>query len=205
MARKLGPKMRHSRRFGQPLIFSAKEAKVLTRRGYPPGQHGPSASSRISEYGLQLREKQKAKLIYGVLERQFRKYFEEAFQRTGDTGEILLQMLERRLDNIVYRAGFGMTRAQARQFVTHGHVQVNGRLVDIPSARVRVNDIVTIRPQSLKSKYVENMKKTLENHEAPAWVQVDKEKTTAKILAIPSRRELELNIDPQLIVEFYSR
>lgn len=205
MARKLGPKIRYSRRYGQPLFFTAKEAKILTRRGYPPGQHGPSASSRLSQYGVQLREKQKAKLMYGVLERQFRKYYEEAYSQTGDTGEHLLEFLERRLDNAVYRAGFATTRAQARQLVSHGHIHVNGRLVDVPSFRVKIGEKISIRPNSRAKSYFATAAKAMENHEAPVWLAVDKAEMTATVLADPQKANLELNLDPQLIVEFYSR
>lgn len=205
MARKLGSRLKYSRRFGQPLFFTQKEAKVLQRRNYPPGQHGPSASSRLSEYGLQLREKQKAKLIYGLLERQFRKLFEEAFRRTGDTGELLLQFLERRLDNVVYRLGLAGTRAQARQLVGHGHITVNGRPVDIPSFRVRAGDVIAVRDGSRQKKYFEPVVKTLEQHQPPAWLELKRDDLAGKILALPTKQDLELNIDPQLIVEFYSR
>lgn len=197
--------MKLSRRFGQPLFFTAKEAKVLQRRGYPPGQHGVSANNRMSGYGLQLREKQKAKLIYGILERQFRKYFEEVRSQTGNTGELLLQVLERRLDNVVYRLGLATTRAQARQLVNHGHVMVNGRLVNIPSFRVSVGDAISLRPQSQGKKYFADMTKTLENHTPPSWLALEKTALTGKVLSFPEPKELELNLQTQLIVEFYSR
>lgn len=197
--------MKLSRRYGQALFGTAKEAKVLQRRNYPPGQHGPSASGRISEYGLQLREKQKAKIIYGILERQFRKYYEEAFRMTGDTGALLLQMLELRLDNAVYRLGFATTRAQARQLVNHGHVHVNDRRVDIPSFRVRVGDVITVRPASQAKPYFDTMKKTLENHQAPGWLALEKSQLSGKVTALPAGEFLEQGIAPQLIVEFYSR
>jgi len=205
MARKTGPKMKLARRIGQPIYFTAKEAKILGRRGFAPGQHGQESGRRLSGYGIQLREKQKAKLTYGILERQFRKYFTEALDQTGDTGELLLQILERRLDNVLYRSGFATTRAQARQVVAHGHIHVNGKLVDIPSFRVRVGDIVSIRPQSTNKKYWEPIKKLLEMHEAGPWLQVDKEQLTSKVLAFPTRQDIEQSIQPQLIVEFYSR
>ncbi len=205
MARKLGPKMKSSRRYGQPLYFTAKEAKILQRRGYPPGQHGLSAGSRLSGYGVQLREKQKAKLIYGMLERQFRKYFEEAFGQKGNTGEFLIQILERRLDNVVYRLGLATTRAQARQLVNHGHISVNGRVTDIPSFRVKAGDVITPRSQSAAKTYFTLAQKTLENHTPPAWLELDKPTMTGKVLALPTRQDVELNVDTQLIVEFYSR
>lgn len=205
MARHTGPRLKHSRRFGQALFGTAKEAKVLQRRGYPPGQHGPTSRNRVSEYGLQLREKQKAKIIYGLLERQFRKYYEEAFRRTGDTGLLLLQFLERRLDNTVYRLGFATTRAQARQLVSHGHVMVNGRRVDIPSFRIKVGDQLSIRPESNQKKYFETVVKTLENYEAPAWLELKKTEMTGRVVALPEGDQLEKSIAPQRIVEFYSR
>lgn len=205
MARKTGPKMKHARRFGQPIYFTAKEAKVLSRRGYPAGQHGQKTGKRLSGYGIQLREKQKAKLIYGVLERQFHKYFVEALEQTGDTGELLLQLLERRLDNVVYRMGLAQSRPQARQIVGHGHVYVNGKPVNIPSYRVRIGEVVSIRPQSANKKVWEPIKKALETHQEPAWLQVDKEQFTAKVLALPTKLDIELAVEPQLIVEFYSR
>ncbi len=205
MARKTGPQIKRSRRFGQPLYFTAKEAKILQRRGYPPGQHGLSATSRLSGYGVQLREKQKAKLIYGLLERQFRKYFEEAFGQKGNTGDFLIQILERRLDNVVYRLGLATTRAQARQLVSHGHISVNGRVTDVPSFRVKAGDVVTPRPQSTGKTYFTAVQKTLENHTAPAWLTMDKSNMTGKVLALPTRQDVELSLNPQLIVEFYSR
>lgn len=205
MARKLGPKMKRSRRYGQPLYFTAKEAKVLQRRGYAPGQHGLSASTRMSSYGIQLREKQKAKLIYGLLERQFRKYFEEAFGQKGNTGEFLIQILERRLDNVVYRLGIATTRAQARQLVSHGHISVNGRVTDIPSFRVKVGDVIAPRTQSASKTYFSAVQKSIENHTPPVWLELSKPNLTGKVLALPTRQDVELNLDPQLIVEFYSR
>lgn len=197
--------MKLSRRYGVALFSTAKEAKILGRRGYPPGQHGQDGNKRMSGYGLQLREKQKAKLIYGVLERQFRKYFEEVLRQKGDTGELLLQNLERRLDNVVYRLGFASTRAQARQLVTHGHIHVNGKLVNIPSYRVVIGETVTIRPESKQKKYFEPIQKTLENYTQPAWLELDKERMAGKVLALPTKEDTERMVDLQLIVEFYSR
>lgn len=205
MARKIGPRLKHSRRYGLPLFGTAKEAKILARRGYPPGQHGAESNRRLSGYGLQLREKQKAKLIYGLLERQFRKYFEQVRRRTGDTGELLLQMLERRLDNVVYRLGFATTRAQARQLVGHGHIHVQGRLVDIPSYLVRPGEVISIRPQSRGKAYIETMKKTIESQVAPAWLELDKSALIGKVLSLPTATDTDRSINLQLIVEFYSR
>jgi small subunit ribosomal protein S4 len=205
MARKIGPRIKLSRRYGVALFGTAKEAKILGRRGYPPGQHGQEGNKRLSGYGLQLREKQKAKLIYGILERQFRKYFEEVRAQKGDTGELLVQNLERRLDNVVYRLGLGQTRAQARQIVTHGHMQINGKPVNIPSYRVRVGEVISIRPQSRNKKYFEPVVKTIESYTAPGWLELDKTALTGKILSLPTKDDTDRSIDLQLIVEFYSR
>lgn len=205
MARRLGPKMKLSRRYGVALFNTPKEAKILQRRGYPPGQHGPSATGRISEYGTQLRAKQKAKLMYGLLERQFRKYFMEALKQKGNTGFTLLRFLELRLDNVVYRLGLASTRAQARQLVAHGHIVVNGRVTDIPSYRVKVGDTVSVRSQSVQSAYFTTAAKALENVEAPSWLQLDKSNLSGKVLALPEQEHVEQNLEPQLIVEFYSR
>ena len=205
MARKTGPRMKLSRRYGVALFSTAKEAKILGRRGYPPGQHGQTTNRRLSGYGLQLREKQKAKLIYGLLERQFRKYFEEVRRKTGDTGEFLVQNLERRLDNVVYRLGLATTRAQARQLVNHGHIHVDGKLVNIPSYRVAIGEVITVRPQSKDKKYFEPIIKTLETHTAPAWLEMNKETLTGKVLNLPTKEDTERQFDLQLIVEFYSR
>lgn len=205
MARKIGPRIKLSRRYGIALFGTAKEAKILGRRGFPPGQHGQEGNKRLSGYGLQLREKQKAKLIYGVLERQFRKYFEEVLAQKGDTGELLVQNLERRLDNVVYRLGLAQTRSQARQIVTHGHMQVNGKPVNIPSYRVRVGEVISIRPQSRNKKYFEPVVKTIETYTAPGWLELDKGALTGKILNLPTKDDTDRSIDLQLIVEFYSR
>lgn len=205
MARRIGPRMKLSRRYGAALFNTAKEAKVLQRRNYPPGQHGPAASGRISEYGLQLREKQKAKIMYGLLERQFRKYFMEARIQTGDTGFTLLQFLELRLDNVVYRLGWATTRAQARQLVSHRHMTVNDRVVNIPSYRVRAGDRIGIRSHSTGKAIFATLAKSLENYEAPSWLELDKTALTGKILSLPDAVHVERNLAPQLIVEFYSR
>lgn len=205
MARKIGPRIKLSRRYGVALFGTKKETKILQRRPYPPGQHGPSASSRLSGYATQLREKQKARLIYGLLERQFSKYFHEAFDQTGDTGKLLLEMLERRLDNVVYRLGLAQTRAQARQIVTHGHIHVNGRLVDIPSYRVRPGETISIRPQSAGKGIFKDLENQLAEHQAPSWLDLNKTARSGKVLSRPADADLEKNLNVQLIVEFYSR
>lgn len=200
MARYTGPKRRLSRREGIPLF--AKDTKALERKGaVPPGQHGLRRRRRISEYGLQLREKQKMKRIYGVLEKQFKKYFEKASKVKGSTGLRLLELLETRLDNIVYRLGFSKSRAQARQLVSHGHIRVDDKKVNIPSHQVRVGQTVALSPKLVDNTQV---KKSLEEKETlPEWLE--RRATVGKVLIMPTRDEMEQSVDEQLIVEYYSR
>jgi len=202
MARYTGPKVKKARRFGE--AFTAKDAKVMMKRNYGPGQHGQS-QGRVSEYGTQLREKQKAKWTYGVMERQFRKYFEEASKKKGVTGDALLQFLEMRLDNIVYRMGFADTRAQGRQLVSHGFFDVNGKKVNIPSYRTKVGEVIRFRDGKRKSKYVEILKQRLKNLKTQEWVQTDVQNLSGKVLSVPSPEQIENRINTQLIVEYYSR
>lgn len=200
MARYTGPKRRLSRREGMALF--AKDAKALEKQGItPPGQHGLGRRRRTSEYGLQLREKQKAKRIFGVLEKQFKRYFDIAAKVRGATGLMLLQILETRLDNVVYRLGFTRSRMEARQLVTHGHIKVDEKRVTIPSFRVSVNQIIAI---SDKLRDNTQVKKSLEETlTLPAWLS--RKATIGKVLRIPQREEMEQAIDEQLIVEYYSR
>ena len=202
MARYTGPKVKKARRFGE--AFTARDAKTLMKRNYGPGQHGQN-QGRVSEYGTQLREKQKAKWTYGLLERQFRKYFEEALKRKGVTGDALLQSLEMRLDNIVYRMGFAETRAQARQLVSHGFFDVNGKKVNIPSYRAKVGELVQVREAKRKSKYIETLRQKMKNLKTQEWVQTDAQNLSGKVLSIPSPEQIENRINTQLIVEYYSR
>lgn len=197
-----GPKAKRARRLG--MAFTTKDAKVLQRRGYPPGQHG-QGRSRISEFGQQLREKQKAKVNYGVLERQFRRYFEQALKTPGVTGDNLLRFLELRLDNVAYRLGFADSRAQARQLVSHGFLDVNGKKVDIASYQVKVGDAVSIRAAKQKSAYVERLKEKLKNFHPQEWVQVEPTKLSGKVLGLPTPDMIGSTINTQLIVEHYSR
>ncbi len=204
MARNLKARCKACRRFGESVCGSAKCA--LIKRNYAPGQHGLKRKQRLSQYGTQLREKQKAKALYGILERQFANYYTEASRKVGNTAEQLLQLLERRLDNVVYRAGFGATRRQARQLVTHGHVTVNGRKCNIPSRQVKVGDVVAFKDAMTKSKYSENLAAAgLKMHEAPHWIQVDKSRFTAQVLSLPTAKDAENSIAVNMIVEFYSR
>jgi len=176
---------------------------TLEKRPTPPGQHG--RARRPSEYGLQLREKQKAKRFYGVGERQFRNYFARAVRTRGVTGQTLMILLERRLDNIVYRAGFAHSRKQARQIVTHGHVEVNGRKVDIPSYLVSPGDEVKIRPSHLRLEYFKSIADGLAGHNVPAWMALDAENWKVTIVRLPERDEVDAPVDERLIVELYSK
>ena len=203
MARYTGPKTRISRRFGVALFGPSK---ALERKNYGPGMHGPKGSRRKqSDYAIALAEKQKLRYQYGVLERQFRRYFSIASTRRGVTGEILLQLLETRLDNVIYRLGFANSRSAARQMVSHGHVQVNGRKVDVSSFNVRAGDAITVKdkPQSrrLAAKNLELTQIT----PVPDWLTVDKDQFSGKVSRIPTREEIAPIVNEQLIVELYSR
>jgi len=202
MARYTGPKIRASRKYGEPLTKKAE--KYLARRNYRPGQHGQSPQ-RVSEYGTQLREKQKAKIIYGLMEKQFRNYYEKASKKVGATGDTLLQLLEMRLDNVIYRLGFANTRAQARQMVSHAFFEVNGEKVNIPSYQVKVGDQITVRANKQKSALIKNLAPVLAQATTAEWVSLDAASFTGKVLSKPSREQMELNLNTQLIVEYYSR
>jgi small subunit ribosomal protein S4 len=182
-----------------------KEKCAVERRNFPPGQHGTRRGRRTLGYGLQLREKQKVKRIYGVLESQFRNYFEEADRRKGITGENLLVMLERRLDNVVYSLGFAASRAQARQLVRHGHVLVDGRKVSIPSYQVKANESVVVKEGSRKNPMIRSSVETARGRGVPEWLELDAENVSGKVLRLPSREDIKLPIQEQLIVELYSR
>jgi len=200
VARYTGPKRRLSRREGLPL--TGKDIKALERKGaLPPGQHGAKMRRRISEYGVQLREKQKAKRLYGILEKQFKGYVTAASKVKGATGLTLLELLETRLDNVVCRFGFSKSRAEARQLVSHGHIKVDNQKVNIPSYRLRAGQTIAMSDQMRDNTQV---KKSLEESETlPAWLE--RKATIGKVLRMPKREEMEQSIDEQLIVEFYSR
>ncbi len=201
MARYIGPKSRIARRFGEA-IFGPD--KVLDRRNYAPGQHGVNRRKKSSEYGIQLAEKQKAKYTYGVLERQFRLLFAQASRIKGITGEILLQLLESRLDNVVYRLGIAPTRAAARQLVSHCHITVDGKVVNIPSYQVKPGQVVAVRE---KAKSLEVIAASLEgfNHSKYPWLEWNEADKAGKFLNMPQREEIPENIKEQLIVELYSK
>jgi small subunit ribosomal protein S4 len=181
------------------------EKCAIEKRNLPPGQHGKARRAKLAGYGLQLREKQKVKRIYGILENQFRRYFEAAERQRGITGETLLQLLERRLDNVVYRLGFSTSRAQARQLVRHGHFLVNGRKADIPSLSLKAGDVVSLRPTSLKNPAIAHAMEEVKGRGIPEWLAFDAEKVAGRVVAIPSREQINLPVQEQLIVELYSK
>jgi small subunit ribosomal protein S4 len=181
------------------------EKCAIEKRNFPPGQHGKTRKAKLAGYGLQLREKQKVKRIYGVLEDQFRRYFEAAERTRGITGETLLQLLERRLDNVVYRIGFATSRPQARQIVRHGHVLVNGKKVDIPSYSVRQGDVVSILGRSQKNPVIEHAMEEVKGRGVPAWLLFDANAVSARVTSLPTREQINLPVQEQLIVELYSK
>ncbi|MEK7583994.1 MAG: 30S ribosomal protein S4 [Patescibacteria group bacterium] len=203
MARALGPKHKLCRSLGVKLCDSYKCPVV--KRNYPPGQHGQKKIRKLSDYGKQLREKQKAKYIYGLLERQFRTTFQRARKLSGNAGTNLLVLLERRLDNAVFRSGFAATKQLARQLVNHGHFQINGKRVDIPSYTVRVGDEIQVRQNKLKNAYWTNLLEAKKKTETPGWITADLAHLTIRVVAQPKPEELPQNIETQLIVEYYSR
>jgi small subunit ribosomal protein S4 len=206
MARSLGPKCKQCRREGMKLFLKGErcltEKCAVERRSYPPGEHGRGRIKQ-SEYLLQLREKQKARRYYGILEKQFRNYYEKAAKASGITGEALLRMLETRLDNVVYRLGFAASRAQARQIIRHGHFQVNGRRVNIPSYQVRPNDVVSLKPGSPVEQVVRDA--TDLTASVASWLQADHDNLTGKVLKLPERTDIDTPVQEQLIVELYSK
>ena len=205
MSRYTGPRARVSRRLGVNIWGTAGEVKALDRRPYPPGEHGRTRRrSSNSEYLTQLQEKQKARFSYGITERQFRNIYTEASSRQGVTGHILLQLLECRLDNIVYRAGWAATRPQARQFVNHGHIDVNGRRVDIPSYRARVGDVIELREKSREMVTVRWNLDVLDRA-APGWLEAGDGGQQVTVRELPSRDQIDIPVREQLIVELYSK
>jgi small subunit ribosomal protein S4 len=207
VARYIGPKAKLSRREGTDLFLKSarrsldSKCKVDTK----PGQHGRISGQRTSDYGLQLREKQKVKRMYGVLERQFRRYFAEASRKRGNTGELLLALLESRLDNVVYRMGIASTRAEARQLVSHRAIMVNGRTLNVPSALVRPNDVISVRERAKKQARIQDALNLAEQNGFPSWVSVDKTKVEGVLKSLPERSDIAADINESLIVELYSR
>lgn len=208
MARYTGEACRICRREGQKLFLKGQRCYsdkcAITRRAYGPGQHG-QRRKKMSEYGMQLREKQKTKSFYGVLESQFRKYFEMASSKKGVTGENLLQILESRLDNVVYRLGFGMSRPQARMLVRHGHFEVNGKKVNIPSYLVKAGDVITLKESSRQDEVFKENIQINAKKAMPSWLEADIENYIGKVVKLPTRDEIDLPVEEHLIVELYSK
>jgi len=208
MARYRGPVCRLCRREGLKLYLKGDRCYTtkcgVERRSYAPGQHG-QGRKKVSEYGLQLREKQKARRMYGILEGQFRRYFEKAERQPGITGENLLRLLERRLDNVVYRLGLGTSRNEARQLVRHGHFTVNGRKVNIPSYLLRAGDVIAVREKSKESPRIKELLERAADRTPPAWLEFDADQASARVVALPARDQIDAPVQEHLIVELYSR
>ncbi|HXD00266.1 MAG TPA: 30S ribosomal protein S4 [Verrucomicrobiae bacterium] len=202
MARYTGPRVRISRRFGIPIFGPTK---YLERRNYGPGVHGPKSRRKHTEYGLGLIEKQKLRYYYGLMERQFRGVYERALKRRGVTGEQMLQILETRLDNVIFHLGFATTRASARQLVGHGHVRVNGRKVNIPSFALKVNDVIEIKDTSVSRQLATKNLEMATSRAVPDWLSLNKETFKGNVMRIPTRDEIQPIANEQAVVEFYSR
>jgi len=209
MARYSGPVCRLCRREGMKLFLKGERCYTdkcaIEKRNFAPGQHGKTRKQKLAGYGVQLREKQKVKRIYGVLEDQFRRYFETADRTRGITGETLLQLLERRFDNVVYRLGLATSRAQARQLVRHGHFLINGKKVDIPSYSLRAGDLVAVRGSSQKNPAIAHAIEEVKGRGIPGWLTFDAGEQAGKILSLPTREQINLPVQEQLIVELYSK
>jgi small subunit ribosomal protein S4 len=209
MARYTGAVCRLCRREGTKLFLKgtkcASDRCPIEKRNFPPGQHGKDRKAKIVGYGLQLHEKQKAKRMYFTLEGQFREYYEKASRNPGVTGELLIQQLERRLDNVAFRLGFAISRRQARQVVRHGHVSVNGRKVNIPSFQVRVGDVIAIREAAKKMVIIEQGTQYAASNPVPVWLEADFQNMSGRVLSLPKRKDVAMPINEQLIVELYSK
>ncbi|MEA1986585.1 MAG: 30S ribosomal protein S4 [Candidatus Marinimicrobia bacterium] len=203
MARYIGPRGKICRRYSYPTFESPKFSNI--RKNYPPGEHGPTSRKRLSDYGIQLREKQRLKFLYGVLEKQFRNYYKKADKQEGVTGHNLLAMLELRLDNVVYRLGFAPTRRAARQLVTHRHIKVNGRIVNIPSFAVKPNEIISVKEKSKRMELILDSVKSIRSDNTLSWISLEKAKLEGSVLQIPEREDLPVEVDEQLVVELYSK
>jgi small subunit ribosomal protein S4 len=209
MGRYLDAKCKLCRRAGEKLFlrgercFSSKCA--IVKRNYPPGVHGPAGAPRLTSYGLQLKEKQKAKRIFGLSEKQFKNYYLKAKRIKGDTSEIFLQLLERRLDNVVYRLGFAKSRNQARQLVSHRHILLNGRINNKPNTQVKVNDVISIKPSSRTKAIFRYLQDTLSKHETPNWLKLNPKDFSGQVIALPKMGDMQYNFDIKTIIEYYSR
>ncbi len=208
MGRYIGPQVKIDRKLGAVVSGKKSAPKTLSRRNFPPGQHGRVKGRRrkLTEYGIRLMEKQKLKFLYGGLrEKQFKRYFDEASRSKGNTGQVLLQLLERRLDNVVYRLGFATTRRQARQWVVHGHFLINGKKVNIPSYRIDVGDIIELKPSSRDIPQILENIQNIDPRSVPPWLELDKDNFRGKVVDLPREIQLEVPVNLQYIIEFYSR
>ncbi|MBP1759361.1 MAG: ribosomal protein [Firmicutes bacterium] len=209
MARYTGPVCRLCRREGMKLFLKGERCYTgkcaIDRRAYAPGQHGQARAKKPTDFGLQLREKQKARRLYGVMEKQFRSYFDEAARRKGVTGENLLTLLERRLDNVIFHLGFASSRPEARQLVNHGHFTVNGKKVDIPSYSVRAGEVIAVKEGSKSSPRMKQLLENLGSRTVPGWLSLDANTAAGTVVALPTREDIQLPIQEHLIVEKYSR
>jgi len=209
MSRTAEPKCKKCRREGEKLYLKGEKCLgpkcPVVRRSYAPGQHGPTSRKRLTPFGVQLREKQKAKRLYGLMEKQFSNYFRKASAKSGDTGIFLKQFLELRLDNVIYKLGFARSRRMARQMVGHGMFLLNGKSVNIPSYQVRPGDLISIKETKETKKVFRDLKERLAKHEAPAWLSMDAKDLKGKVLNRPSAEEVEQSFNSKLIIEFYSR
>lgn len=209
MAKEKKSKCARCRREGEKLFLKGDRCNTakcaLIRRSYPPGMHGPKGKVRLTGYGTQLREKQKARRIYSILEKQFKNYFIKASKKKGDTSDFLLQLLEMQLDNVIYRLGIARSRQQARQIVSHGLILVNNKKVNIPSYQVKAGQTISIKPSMLEKPLFQNLPQNLKKHETPNWLALDINKIEGKVLGSPKKEEVKTQFDPKLIVEFYSR
>lgn len=205
MAKLKTPKGKLVRKFGENIFGNPKYDRILNRKPYGPGQHGQARRRRPSNYGVQLREKQKIKVLYGILEKQFRNYFEKADKMAGETGTNLMQLLEKRLDNVVFRMGFASTRPAARQMVNHGHFLVNNRKVNIASFSVKPGDVIQVRDKSKKMDVIIDSMKRIKGDLDLPWLELDKAKMTGNVIAIPEREDMQVLVNEQLVVELYSK
>ncbi len=205
MAKLKTPKGKLVRKFGENIFGNPKYDRILNRKPYGPGQHGQARRRRPSNYGVQLMEKQKIKVLYGILEKQFRNYFEKADKMAGETGTNLMQLLEKRLDNVVYRMGFASTRAAARQMVNHGHFLVNNRKVNIASFSLKPGDVIQVRDRSKKMDIILDSMKRIKGDLDLPWLELDKAKMTGNVIAIPEREDMQVLVNEQLVVELYSK
>lgn len=209
MSKNLEPKCKQCRRIGEKLMLKGERCMsakcAIVKRNYPPGVHGSKGKKRLSGYGEQLQEKQKAKKIYNLMEKQFKLTFEKAKRMKGDVGENFIKMLETRLDNVIFRMGFAESRGKARAIISHGHFTVNGVKVDIPSFQVKKGDVIKISKTTMSSKLFTNLKEKIKTYEAPGWIYNDKEELSGKILHAPAMTDVNSNINVHMVVEFYSR